>query len=176
MALHSRPIAATLIIDGAALMLYNVAGMRVTGHAGAVFRTVLETSRTLFVWLVDLALFYGGAGGGTLGESWSKWSFVQAAGFGVMVAGTLVYGAGDDADAAAALAAGGGELPPTAGPAGVAAPGTVARPAPARRTTAPHVIGTPSSFKPTMNIHTFSSSYVAAASSFAAPAGVSPDV
>ena len=100
MALHSRPIAATLIIDGAALMLYNVAGMRVTGHAGAVFRTVLETSRTLFVWLVDLALFYGGAGGGTLGESWSKWSFVQAAGFGVMVAGTLVYGAGDDADAA----------------------------------------------------------------------------
>ena len=50
------------------------------GGLGAVFRTVLETMRTLFVWLVDLLLFYTPLGLGKLGESWSAWSFLQAAG------------------------------------------------------------------------------------------------
>ena len=79
---HSPAIAVTLAVDMTALMLYNVAGMAVTGHLGAVFRTVLETGRTLFVWIVDLMLFYGNvAGEAKLGESWSSWSwnpFTQA--------------------------------------------------------------------------------------------------
>ena len=33
--------------------------------------------RTLFVWLVDLALYYGGFG---LGESWSVYSWLQVRG------------------------------------------------------------------------------------------------
>ena len=66
-----------------------------SGHLGAVFRTVLETMRTLFVWLVDLALFYGGFG---LGESWTIYSWIQAAGFVVLVCGTLVYQKGDETD------------------------------------------------------------------------------
>ena len=33
-------------------MLYNVTGMFVTDSIGAVARTVLESLRTLFVWLV----------------------------------------------------------------------------------------------------------------------------
>jgi len=45
-----------------------------------VFRTVLETTRTLFVWLVDLVLFYTPLGMGSLGESWSTYSLIQAAG------------------------------------------------------------------------------------------------
>jgi hypothetical protein len=80
-----------------ALLAYNVAGMMVTGHLGAVFRTVLETTRTLFVWLVDLLLFYTPLGMGKLGESWSGYSWVQAAGFVVLVAGTVIYGQGDEA-------------------------------------------------------------------------------
>lgn len=43
-------------------------------------RTVLETTRTLFVWLVDLLLFYTPLGLGKLGESWTKYSLIQAAG------------------------------------------------------------------------------------------------
>jgi hypothetical protein len=50
------------------------------GALGAVFRTVLETTRTLFVWLVDLLLWYTPLGFGTLGESWSKYSYIQALG------------------------------------------------------------------------------------------------
>jgi hypothetical protein len=50
------------------------------GQLGAVFRTVLETTRTLFVWLADLLLFYTPLGVGKLGESWSRYSYVQAVG------------------------------------------------------------------------------------------------
>eukprot|EP00798_Chlamydomonas_sp_ICE-L_P032201 gene32201-16749_t len=115
---NSRTLIIILAVDMVALLLYNVSGMMVTGHMGAVFRTVLETMRTLFVWLmagfvvlvtgtlvygkllygpltfnVDLALFYGGFG---LGEKWSVWSWLQMAGFVVLVTGTLVYGKGDE--------------------------------------------------------------------------------
>ena len=54
--------------------------MMVTGHLGAVFRTVLETMRTLFVWIVGLVLFYTPLGMGRLGESWTAWSPLQALG------------------------------------------------------------------------------------------------
>jgi hypothetical protein len=52
------PLQVVLLVDMAALLLYNYCGMMVTGHLGAVFRTVLETTRTLFVWLIDIVLFY----------------------------------------------------------------------------------------------------------------------
>lgn len=98
----SPAIALTLAVQMSGLLAYNVAGMAVTGHLGAVFRTVLETSRTLAVWVVDLILAATGAGGGKLGESWGPWSWVQAGGFAVLVAGTLLYGQGDEVDRAAA--------------------------------------------------------------------------
>ncbi|KAL4517050.1 hypothetical protein Ndes2437B_g06667 [Nannochloris sp. 'desiccata'] len=95
-----------LTLHMGASLLYNVAGMCVTGHLGAVFRTVLETTRTLFVWLVDLMLFYTPLGMGKLGESWSKYSWVQAAGFVVLVIGTVVYGRGDEDEVAKEIAEG----------------------------------------------------------------------
>lgn len=94
----------------AAQAVYNVAGMLVTDSLGAVTRTVLETMRTLFVWLLSLLLFYAaGRQGGkrglqaspAIGEPWTSHSWLQAVGFAVLVAGTMVYG---ELAAAAALA------------------------------------------------------------------------
>jgi len=96
-----------LMLQSAACLLYNVSGMCVTGHLGAVFRTVLETTRTLFVWLIDLLLFYTPLGMGKLGESWSKYSWIQAAGFVVLVAGTVVYGRGDEKEVVKEILEGG---------------------------------------------------------------------
>lgn len=96
---NSPMIASILVLDMFAMLAYNISGMCVTGHLGAVFRTVLETSRTLFVWLVDLVLFYTPLGLGKLGESWSSSSWVQAGGFCVLVAGTVIYGKGDEEQA-----------------------------------------------------------------------------
>ena len=60
---------------------------------------MLETLRTLFVWLLDLLLFYagpsGGGGGAHIGEPWGPFGWLEAVGFGVLVAGTLVYAHGD---------------------------------------------------------------------------------
>lgn len=103
---HSTVIASVLAVDMFALLMYNVSGMCVTGHLGAVFRTVLETTRTLFVWLVDLLLFYTPLGMGKLGESWSVYSWIQAAGFVVLVTGTVIYGKGDEKEVAEEIAEG----------------------------------------------------------------------
>jgi len=106
----SPTLATVLAVDMAALLLYNVSGMLVTSHLGAVFRTVLETMRTLFVWLLGMLLYYTPLGAGRLGESWTRWSPLQACGFAVLVGGTLLYGQGDEAEAReeAALLAGDG--------------------------------------------------------------------
>lgn len=106
MVTHSSTIAMVLLADMLALLMYNVSGMCVTGHLGAVFRTVLETTRTLFVWLVDLVLYYTPLGMGKLGESWSSYSLLQAAGFAVLVSGTIIYGKGDEKEIAEEIAGG----------------------------------------------------------------------
>ena len=52
--------------------------MMVTEEMGAVTRTVLETLRTLFVWVLDLLLFYAAPmGKGKLGEPWTAYSWLQ---------------------------------------------------------------------------------------------------
>eukprot|EP00884_Botryococcus_braunii_P000695 jgi/Botrbrau1/10626/Bobra.154_1s0015.1 len=93
---HSIPpwaIPTALAVQALGLLLYNIAGMFVTSDLGALTRTVLESMRTLFVWLADLALFYTVSH--KLGEPWDKGSYLQGAGFVVLVAGTLVYSRGD---------------------------------------------------------------------------------
>ncbi|PRW60118.1 glycosyl hydrolase isoform A [Chlorella sorokiniana] len=80
--------------------VYNVAGMLVTDRMGATTRTVLETTRTLLIWLVNLLLYYGQPfKGAALGERWTAHSWLQAVGFGVLVAGTLTYGHGEEVQA-----------------------------------------------------------------------------
>lgn len=53
---HNPHILGLVCFMAFALLMYNIAGMNVTGELGAVFRTVLETTRTLFVWLVRVCL------------------------------------------------------------------------------------------------------------------------
>lgn len=88
---HALRVAAAISLLSVAV--YNIAGMIVTDSLGATTRTVLETTRTLFVWVVDLLLFYSAPLEGVqLGEPWTRHSWIQAVGFVVLVAGTLLYG------------------------------------------------------------------------------------
>lgn len=89
----SNVILAIVIAQMLAMLMYNFAGMCVTDHLGAVFRTILETLRTMFVWMVDCYLFYFTDTG--LGEGLTKYSLLQLAGFVVLVIGTFVYDKGD---------------------------------------------------------------------------------
>lgn len=155
---HSSIIAKILVMDMFALLAYNISGMCVTGHLGAVFRTVLETTRTLFVWLVDLILFYTPLGMGKLGESWTSGSWIQAAGFGILVAGTVIYGRGDEKAVEQDIQEGVYEPIPEEFEVGarVSAEGISIRPAVS--VTQPIVVSQASSFKSSMNINTLSAS------------------
>lgn len=152
--LASSPAILTFVLlDVVALLGLNVSGMCVTGHFGAVFRTVLETTRTLAVWIVGLLLYYTPLGGGKLGESWNAYSWIQAIGFVVLVSGTVVYGKGDDKQ----LVEEGMEDEDTGMLLPAMSGGVEATPMPiAQRMMTPAPIPISSSLKATMNISAFS--------------------
>jgi len=95
MMLWSNPALATsTVVYWFTVLGTNMYGVLVSATIGSVFRSVLLTTRTALVWLVDLALFYTGLGGGAVGESLNKWSGFEALGFAFLLAGTLVYARG----------------------------------------------------------------------------------
>lgn len=91
----------------AVLLLYllglwglNALGMMVMKHLGAVFRAVSRNLQAAFVWLIDMALFYGlgqeGFGYGPVGEPWhGRASWIQVGGFVLMTVGVLTYAYGN---------------------------------------------------------------------------------
>ncbi|PSC71303.1 Drug Metabolite Transporter (DMT) Superfamily [Micractinium conductrix] len=81
------------------VLLYNVSGMLVTDGLGATTRTVLESFKTLLLWVLNLLAWYAGGPERKLGEPWTAHSWLQALGFAVLVAGTLAYAQGEEAEA-----------------------------------------------------------------------------
>jgi len=79
------------------ILAYNVTGMFVTNITSAVVRTILEGLRTLCIWVVQLFLFYYlknkpyGREHPDIGEAWTKWSYMQLAGFALLFTGMLIY-------------------------------------------------------------------------------------
>jgi drug/metabolite transporter (DMT)-like permease len=92
----SPSLCVVLLIQMLSLFFYNYCGMSVTGNFSGVFRTVLETLRTLFVWLADLGLFYSHAK--DWGQPWTKYSLIEAGGFAILVLATFLYRRGDEID------------------------------------------------------------------------------
>jgi hypothetical protein len=75
------------------ILTLNVAANFVTQCLSAVVRSILEAVRTIGVWCVGLFIFYvgGTCGAKAVGESWSAWSFLELAGFSVLLLGTFAY-------------------------------------------------------------------------------------
>lgn len=75
---------------------YNVSGMAVTNNLSAVHRTMLEASRTMGIWLVDLFVHYVIDNPAdpqiTFGEAWTPYSPLQLLGFFILLCGQSVYG------------------------------------------------------------------------------------
>lgn len=71
--------------------------MLATNALGAVPRTMLESVRTLGVWLASLALFYWlPRNVAHLGERWAAHSWMQAFGFAAAALGNLIYSRGEE--------------------------------------------------------------------------------
>lgn len=54
-----------------------------------VHRTLIDSLRTILVWVIDIIIFY--LSKGSFGESWNAYSYVQLIGFSLLVIGTIVY-------------------------------------------------------------------------------------
>eukprot|EP00188_Purpureofilum_apyrenoidigerum_P002779 Plantae.Rhodophyta-Purpureofilum_apyrenoidigerum.ctg28382.p1 GENE.Plantae.Rhodophyta-Purpureofilum_apyrenoidigerum.ctg28382~~Plantae.Rhodophyta-Purpureofilum_apyrenoidigerum.ctg28382.p1 ORF type:complete len:423 (+),score=90.50 Plantae.Rhodophyta-Purpureofilum_apyrenoidigerum.ctg28382:128-1396(+) len=88
--LHTWQVATVVFADMLMMLFYNVCGMSVTNGFSAVHRVIIETLRTLCVWVIDLFLYYFVTRGG-FGEAWVPYSWLQLGGFCLLVIGTLTY-------------------------------------------------------------------------------------
>jgi len=71
---------------------YNVAGIKVTMHLSSVHRVLIEASRTVCVWGVNLFIHYVIDPNSPFGEVWTPYSFLQLFGFILILAGQATHG------------------------------------------------------------------------------------
>ncbi|OQR99232.1 Drug/Metabolite Transporter (DMT) Superfamily [Achlya hypogyna] len=90
---NSWPLFWTVVAYVVTIGVFNLAASFVTKYLNSVVRSILDTMRTMGVWLLTLFVYYviKWTGPNSPGEPWTVWSWLELAGFGVMVVGTLTY-------------------------------------------------------------------------------------
>jgi drug/metabolite transporter (DMT)-like permease len=68
---------------------FNMFAMKVTMYINSVTRNILDTIRTMFIWVIMVSTHY--LVSEKFGESWSNWSLLELAGFGVLLSGLFTY-------------------------------------------------------------------------------------
>ncbi|PYI17821.1 putative integral membrane protein [Aspergillus japonicus CBS 114.51] len=77
--LHNRSIAISSLLIMISIGGFNFFGLSVTHTVSATSRSTIDTCRTLFIWLVSLAL------------GWETFKWLQVAGFALLVYGTFLF-------------------------------------------------------------------------------------
>lgn len=77
-------VAYTLTILG-----FNLTAMKITEHINSVTRCVLDTVRTIFIWILMTICHY--MVDTKYGEEWTSWSYVELVGFAVLMSGLFIY-------------------------------------------------------------------------------------
>jgi len=72
------------------ILFYNISGLNVMKNLSAIHLSILQATRTLCIWLVDIIIYYLIPIEGH-GERWTEWSPLQLCGFGFLVLGNLIY-------------------------------------------------------------------------------------
>ncbi|CAK4077684.1 unnamed protein product [Aphanomyces euteiches] len=90
---NSWAVTASVVLYIVLIGLFNLAANFVTKYLSSVVRSILDTLRTLGVWVLSLFIYYvlRWRGANSPGEQWTVWSWLELAGFAAMVAGTLAY-------------------------------------------------------------------------------------
>merc|ERR1719221_1712524 len=76
---HSGPLAVAVIGSIFSIAFFNYSGVTVTQRASAVARSTIDVSRTVLIWVAELAL------------GWNAFNGLQLVGFVVLALGTLIY-------------------------------------------------------------------------------------
>ncbi|CAL6006840.1 EamA-like_transporter family protein [Hexamita inflata] len=74
-----------------AILFLNWAGMVVTQETSSVVRTIFEAVRTAVIWIVDLMIYYWFAKHSVYGEAWNTYSWIQLAGFILLIFASQSY-------------------------------------------------------------------------------------
>ncbi|KDO27734.1 hypothetical protein SPRG_07355 [Saprolegnia parasitica CBS 223.65] len=90
---NSWPLVWTVVAYVITIGVFNLSASFVTKYLNSVVRSILDTMRTMGVWLLTLFVYYviKWTGPNSPGEPWTVWSWLELAGFAVMVVGTLTY-------------------------------------------------------------------------------------
>lgn len=73
----------------ASIVLYNLAGLKVTEYISAVTRVLIDGCRVVVVWSISLGMYY--FVDERYGVPWTEASYLQLIGFMLLIAGTLIY-------------------------------------------------------------------------------------
>ncbi|KAF4744745.1 hypothetical protein FOZ63_000164 [Perkinsus olseni] len=86
----STTILTLMITYFLSISVFNLCGMTVARRLSSVHRTMLDSLRTMLVWIAQLSFYYI-FGSSRYGTPWSAHSWLQLAGFLICVVGTLLY-------------------------------------------------------------------------------------
>uniref|UniRef100_A0A7S1I053 EamA domain-containing protein n=2 Tax=Eutreptiella gymnastica TaxID=73025 RepID=A0A7S1I053_9EUGL len=87
---HSNQLLAAQAVNVISVLGYNIFGLIVIQDFTAMHRVIMEASRSLLVWMTDLTIFYV-ITDGRFGEGWVWTSWIQLAGFIILLLGTCTY-------------------------------------------------------------------------------------
>ena len=87
---NSTDLIILTILSMIALLVYNLVGNMVTKQLSAIMRSILESCRTLGVWITSIVIYYGWHDSKS-GEEWTNWSYLEFVGFILLVYGTVAY-------------------------------------------------------------------------------------
>eukprot|EP00929_Paragymnodinium_shiwhaense_P001042 TRINITY_DN101268_c0_g1_i1.p1 TRINITY_DN101268_c0_g1~~TRINITY_DN101268_c0_g1_i1.p1 ORF type:complete len:412 (-),score=102.72 TRINITY_DN101268_c0_g1_i1:57-1292(-) len=93
MVLHNPALWSLQLLYTFSCFTYNISGIAVTEELSAVHRVMIEAMRTLCVWVFGLIVHYFVDEEAAFGEVWTKYSWMEAFGFVLLIIGQAVYGA-----------------------------------------------------------------------------------
>jgi drug/metabolite transporter (DMT)-like permease len=89
---HNPILLAVVLLFCFAVLFYNCYGMLITDSFSAVNRTIFEACRTACIWITNL-IIHAIWRDSPYGEIWSRWSWLQLAGFVILISSSFVYNA-----------------------------------------------------------------------------------
>ncbi len=88
--LRNSPLVLSLTLSYiVGLMLMNWTSQQISQQLSSVHRNLVSAVRTVLVWVIMLVIYYSGQK--NYGEQWTKWSWIEMAGFFTLVGGTVLY-------------------------------------------------------------------------------------
>lgn len=81
------------VADAVSCLMYNIICLKMTESFTGVFRTMLEATKTLTVWLFNLVWHYCVNPNSRFGEPWNMWSYLELVGFLLLLLGQVTYSA-----------------------------------------------------------------------------------